>query len=210
MVNGEQLPLQIPRGRVRLEDAEPARGRVRLEDGVDGAVPSSGDETVEVTVRADAATVARVLADPEGAARAVAEAVGRPDLAEKVSVVRAEVPVTVTVVNMGVHVDIEAVIGYTPWETKERPPCPGYWEVTDHATGATLDRWWYDGGEWWIVEDVASGMRRFVSAAEFPRLHAWRGLRAPHLDGYAWDVTPGAREVRFTAVSGPGRPRARL
>lgn len=160
-MSNEQLELpEMPRKRVRLEDAEPARGRVRLEEGMVGELPEAEAGPLIGTVRMND------------------EVVG------------------------SFRVDVEAY-GRTAWETKTPPPCAGYWEVTDHATGSDLGRWFYDGAEWWVFDAPESGIRRFVAAATFGETYAWRGLRAPHLDGYAWDVTPGARYV-------PPRPRVTL
>lgn len=64
----------------------------------------------------------------------------------------------------------------------ERPPLNGWWEVTDHKTGALLARWWYDGD--WSKGDPKDKVSTWLSHAQFMTQYAWRGLQLPHPDVY--------------------------
>jgi hypothetical protein len=83
------------------------------------------------------------------------------------------------------HVDdsfVWADVGYTPY-SKEKPPCTGYWEVTNTRGGAPIKRWYDAEKDVWM-----SG--RTVGAEPFPFTEGmmWRGLAAPHVNGYTYRV----------------------
>lgn len=79
----------------------------------------------------------------------------------------------------------DPMLGRMPWESKERPPMVGLWEVTDHKTGTLVARWWF-GGVWWLKTDDPRYAVRTpgLSHEQFATQYAWRGLRRPHSDVY--------------------------
>jgi hypothetical protein len=107
---------------------------------------------------------------------------------------------------------VEAFIGLTDWEHKEHPPCSGYWDVTDRSTETVEERRWFDlDGLLWWTPSVGGMLVNAVEAHLFRMIYSWRGLKAPHPDGYGqWpyvQTVDGAVAYRY----GPGKkPRVAL
>lgn len=145
-------------------------------------VPLIEDEE-EIRVRLPKAAAAAVQANPEAAVRALAEQAQR-QLAE---ITDKNVPVGQVLVDgqlrqenvteklpdSWLHLGAEA---YSPWESKEDPPRPGTWMVTDHKTGAMLKLWWF-GGAYWYKGDPRLKGTTVLSADQFRSQYAWRGLK---------------------------------
>lgn len=65
----------------------------------------------------------------------------------------------------------------TKWCSDDKPPCPGWWDVTDHKTGTMRARWWF-GGVWWVMgDDPYKDTTPRIYWEKFIREFAWRGLK---------------------------------
>lgn len=98
----------------------------------------------------------------------------------------------------------------TPWCTEERPPVPGYWEVTDHKTGTLSEHWWWSGAHWELPEGAGESPRNFVGHESFKAAYAWRGLKEPPKEGYP---IPPYNAMMFALpgrITPPLYPRSRL
>ena len=100
-------------------------------------------------------------------------------------------------------IDPDAFLPKSAWETKEDPPCPGWWEVTDHKTGTLLARWWFDG-VWWKKGDPRVRGQAGMNRDQFRSQYAWRGLREPHADVYP--CPPYASKDLVDRAMSAGRP----
>ena len=112
-----------------------------------------------------------------------------------------------TVPRKRVHIEAEApsaevgaahdgyyFLGRTKWECFAPPPCAGWWEITDHKTGALHARRWFDGEAWQLDSygqlnsyGPEPGSNKFKHE-HFKHIYAWRGLSS----------RPGRRRVLLT------------
>jgi len=75
-------------------------------------------------------------------------------------------------------------VGYSAY-SKEKPPCSGYWEVAS-ALGDTMvpvKRWYNAENDKWM-----SGRGAYSEPFPFTENLVWRGLAAPHPNGYTYPV----------------------
>ena len=98
--------------------------------------------------------------------------------------IEAEAPIA----EVGVAEDTYAQAGRTKWECFAPPPCAGWWEITDHTTGALHARRWFDGEAWQLdSNEPIYGPNQFKHE-HFKHIYAWRGLSS----------RPGRRRVLLT------------
>lgn len=97
----------------------------------------------------------------------------------------------------------DAHLSRTGWSTAF-PPVHGFWEVTDHKTGALLERWWYDHvPACWTPHDGERPNRKAAMMHdEFREHYAWRGLCAPHPDVYPTPPYRGELLMKYALENG--------
>lgn len=81
----------------------------------------------------------------------------------------------------------------TKWFCWETPPCQGLYEVTEHRTGATIERFWFHGGSVWKKSPDRYANLPSIYHHDFAKQYAWRGLAAMPAEGY--QVGPYARSM---------------
>lgn len=168
----KQLDL-IPRTRVKLEEIEEDRrfGQPHHGHGLEEM------EEEELRLRVPKKVAEAVAADPEGATQHL-----------KKEAERLAVPELNTAEPW-----VAGALGCTKWFCWEVPPCQGLYEVTEHRTGAVIERWWFHGGSVWKKSGDRFANLPSIYHHDFARQYAWRGLAEMPAEGYP--IPPYARHM---------------